>query len=65
MFVKTRLRQFFAFAFVVAATSLSVISLAGCERKETILDVQTPGADVEVERNIDTGEVDVEATDQD
>jgi hypothetical protein len=65
MFVRTRLRQFSALAFVVAATSLSVISLAGCERKETILDVQTPGADVEVERNIDTGEVDVEATDRD
>jgi hypothetical protein len=33
---------------------------AGCERKERVLDVQTPGADVEVDRNIDTGEVEVD-----
>jgi hypothetical protein len=37
----------------------------GCENKEKILDVETPGANIEVERNRDTGEVDVDATDKD
>jgi hypothetical protein len=32
---------------------------AGCERKERVLDVRTPGADVKVDRNIDTGAVEV------
>jgi hypothetical protein len=45
---------------LAGAASLGSFGLSGCERKETVLDVQTPGADVEVERNIDTGEVEVE-----
>jgi hypothetical protein len=39
---------------------LGACALTGCERKEKVIDVETPGADVEVERNIDTGQVDVE-----
>lgn len=39
---------------------VGVCALTGCERKEKVIDVETPGADVEVERNIDTGAVDVE-----
>ncbi len=39
---------------------LGVCALAGCERKEKVIDVETPGVEVEVERNKDTGEVDVE-----
>jgi hypothetical protein len=35
-------------------------ALTGCERKEKVIDVETPGGDVKVERNIDTGAVDVE-----
>ena len=42
-----------------------IIGTAGCERKERVLDVQTPGADVEVDRNIDTGEVEVDVNDKD
>jgi hypothetical protein len=45
---------------VVIATCLAVFSLSGCERKERVLDVQTPGADIEVDRNIDTGEIEVD-----
>ena len=41
------------------------LGVAGCERKERVLDVQTPGADVEVDRNIDTGEVEVDIDDKD
>ncbi len=39
---------------------LGASALTGCERKEKVIDVETPGGDVEVERNIDTGAVDVE-----
>jgi hypothetical protein len=35
-------------------------ALTGCERKEEVIDVETPGVDVKVERNKDTGEVEVE-----
>jgi hypothetical protein len=41
------------------------LGIAGCERKERVLDIQTPGADVEVNRNIDTGEVEVDVDDKD
>lgn len=34
--------------------------IAGCERKEKLVDIETPRGEVEVERNIDTGETDVE-----
>jgi hypothetical protein len=44
---------------------LGAASLCGCERKERVLDVQTPEGSLEVDRNIDTGEVDVEVTDKD
>ncbi len=45
-------------ALIVAG--LATFTLAGCERKERVLDVQTPGADVKVDRNLDTGEIEVD-----
>jgi hypothetical protein len=42
-----------------------ISALSGCERKERVLEVQTPGADVKVDRNIDTGEVEVDVNDED
>lgn len=45
-------------------TCIGTIPLAGCERKERVIDVQTPGGDVEVDRNIDTGEVEVDVENQ-
>ena len=44
---------------------LGAVSLTGCERKERVLDVQTPEGSLQVDRNIDTGEVEVEVTDDD
>jgi hypothetical protein len=44
---------------------LGAASISGCERKERVLDVETPEGSLEVDRNIDTGEVDVEVTDKD
>jgi hypothetical protein len=37
----------------------------GCDNKETMLDVETPAGEVEVERDRDTGDIDVDATDED
>jgi hypothetical protein len=48
--------------FLVVAASLSAVSLAGCDRKERVIDIDTPGVDVEVDRNIDTGEIEVDTT---
>jgi hypothetical protein len=42
--------------------ALAMLLAAGCENKETLLDVETPEGQVEIERNLDTGEVDVQAT---
>jgi len=36
--------------------------IAGCERKERVLDVRTPAGDVTVDRNVDNGRVDVKTT---
>jgi hypothetical protein len=47
-------------AAIATVATLGTIGLTGCERKEKIVDIETPGANVEVERNIDTGEVEVE-----
>lgn len=35
----------------------------GCDRKEKVLDLETPGVDVEVERSVDDGSLDVEIDD--
>jgi hypothetical protein len=42
------------------AACVATFTLTGCERKERVLDVQTPAGDVQVDRNIDTGEVEVD-----
>lgn len=58
---KTR-SNWLVFLYLLAScfADLGACALTGCERKEKIVDVETPGADLEVERNIDTGHVDVE-----
>jgi hypothetical protein len=45
--------------FVVVAVGVAAFSLAGCERKERIIDVKTPAVDVKVDRNVDNGNVEV------
>ena len=53
-------------AGISALDSLSVcfmaFTLVGCERKERVIDVRTPAGDVTVDRNIDSGTVEVETT---
>jgi hypothetical protein len=43
---------------------LAMLFSLGCENKEKILDVETPSGQVEVERNRDTGAVDIQATEK-
>ena len=47
------------------AICCSMCVFNGCERKERVLDVETPEGELEVDRNIDTGEVEVNVTDKD
>jgi hypothetical protein len=42
------------------AVLAAALVLCGCERKEKVIDVETPGADVEVTRDKDTGRIDIE-----
>ncbi len=44
--------------------AVAFLALCGCERKEKIIEIDTPGGRVEVERSLDTGKVDIEVTDK-
>jgi hypothetical protein len=44
---------------LVLSTCLGPLLMTGCERKERVIDIRTPGADVKVDRNVDTGAVEV------
>jgi hypothetical protein len=50
---------------VLLLAALGPLGLSGCERKERVVDIEAPGVDIEVDRNVDTGAVEVEATDKD
>lgn len=59
----TKQRSGWLVAFYLLAScfaGMSVCAFTGCERKEKVIDVETPGGGVEVERNKDTGAVAVE-----
>jgi hypothetical protein len=45
-----------AIVAVVAVT----LALAGCEKKEKVIDIKAPGVDVTIERDVDSGAVNVE-----
>ena len=49
----------FAAGLAAMAACFSLFMFAGCERKERVLDIKTPGVDVKVDRNIDNGNVEV------
>jgi hypothetical protein len=48
----------------VAGTCITLALISGCERKERVIDIETPGADVEVDRDLDTGEVEVDVNEK-
>ena len=61
MILKPRSGWFVALYLLMSCCAgVGMCALTGCERKETVIDVETPGGEVEVERNVDTGAVDVE-----
>lgn len=41
------------------AAAITMCASTGCERKERVLDIKTPNAEVKVDRNVDTGGVEV------
>lgn len=51
-----------AFSLPPMLFSIAILFSLGCENKEKVLDLETPAGQVEVERDRDTGEVDVDAT---
>lgn len=53
---------FTAISLPPVVLSLAMICAAGCQNKEKVLDIETPRGQVEVERDRDTGAVDVDAT---
>lgn len=44
---------------LMLAIPLSALVFAGCEHKERVIDVRTPGANVKVDRNLDNGNIEV------
>lgn len=46
--------------FALMLLYLSVCSLSGCERKEKVLDVETPAGGLEIEKDKDSGSVGIE-----
>lgn len=52
--------------FPLATLSLITMSLfVGCERRETVLDIETPEGGVEVEKSGDGVEIDIKSGDRD
>jgi len=47
-------------AFAIMLLAFTTGSLAGCERKEKVLDVETPAGELEIERDKSSGSVGVE-----
>lgn len=54
--IKTLAVPISAFALLFA----TAFTATGCDTKEKVLDVETPGGDVEIERDTSTGAVGVE-----
>lgn len=50
--------------FAAAALSVTLATTSGCDNKEKVLDIETPGGEVEVERDKDTGDTEVEVNDK-
>ena len=51
-------QRYLKFGLILSALVAAFVS-AGCERKERVIDIKTPGAEVKVDRNVDTGGVEV------
>lgn len=55
------MRYLFNLLMILSLTMTTMAVTIGCEpQKEEVLDIETPGTDVDVDRNTDTGAVDVD-----
>ncbi len=54
--IRRRFTIFLAIPLVIG----SVIFISGCERKEKVIDIDTPAGNIEVERSKGSGEIDVD-----
>ena len=61
--ISTQLKTTIRIFSIVGATM--TFCLSSCERKEKVIDVETPAGSLEVEKNKDTGAVDVEVSEKD
>ncbi len=52
-------REMISLFWLLAAATVGMV-FAGCDNKETLLDVDAPNGGVEIQRNRDTGSVTVE-----
>ena len=53
--------QRFRNMFAAGCVAVAAMAFApGCDRKEEVLDIETPNRDIEVERDLDNGDVDVD-----
>jgi hypothetical protein len=50
--------------WIAVAAVTALLTLSGCEQKERIIDVETPGKDVEVDRDVNSGRIEVEVKDR-
>lgn len=46
--------------FVISSICGLLMGFAGCERKEKVLDIQTPAGSIEIERSTGSGEIKVD-----
>lgn len=58
-----RTNQDFMHALLLTFAATLGFALAGCDNKETVLEVETRNGEVEVQRDRETGDVDVEVVD--
>lgn len=59
------LRSFALRITAVCLLAATLVAISGCERKEKVLDIETPGGEVEVDRDPETGDTDVEVNTDD
>jgi hypothetical protein len=48
--MNSRAKRLLAYAMPIVAAVACTVSLAGCERKERVLDIEAPGVDIEVNK---------------
>tara|TARA_R110002111_G_scaffold153375_1_gene220241 strand:+ start:233155 stop:233343 length:189 start_codon:yes stop_codon:yes gene_type:complete len=58
--MKQNMKSIWVHTIAVLLIITPAFTMVGCDNKEKVLDVETPGGQIEIERDRDTGAVDVE-----